>query len=285
MAAIAKFEIIKDASKLEAESKALAQQLIDNDTRIQSYLLSEVAHIEEHRNPTRLNKFITTLLVHEDGKTKRNIGVRVNAMVAFIITFANVSMPKGKDGKAASLTSIMNEATPDGKGKQYWNAKENYFSFFTMKKERKDALTKPVLRTLPDGEKRKVSLWDMAQSQPWFSFKPEDHSKPIFDFNAVLKQAVKKAVNASIEAKKGKESAYSEVKNLDESFLADLVKLCMEHGMKAEDIAPSDHSLLDDNLKAQLEVANENEETVTEETVTEEVEAKVAAAKRRNKAA
>lgn len=76
------FTIITDAKKLDAESRALAHDIKVQDARINLYLLSEIAHIEQHRNPTRLNQFFTTI-----GRA----GARVDAMHKMIQLFANVN--------------------------------------------------------------------------------------------------------------------------------------------------------------------------------------------------
>lgn len=270
------FNIIKDAKALEAESRALAQSLIDNDVRIQSYLLSEVAHIEEHRNPTRLNQFFTLLLRDDEGK-KRNIGVRVNAMMAFVLTFANVIMPSDKNGRAMSVNQIMSDKTADGKALAFYEPSSNFFRFFSVKKDRKDALTKPAFRMV-DGERIKISLWDLAQRKHWNQFKPEDNSKPVFDFGAILKRAVKSAVTAQLDkGKEKKEQRYGEVK-LDESFLTDIIKVMHAHGMNTDDLA-DDKAVLPDGLKEALaETVNDNQ--VTEDDVQEIVNVKKGRAKK-----
>lgn len=63
------------------ESINLARAIKGMDKRVQVYLCSEIAHIEAHRNPTRLNAFF-------DAISKR--GVRTHAMHAFIQRFGNV---------------------------------------------------------------------------------------------------------------------------------------------------------------------------------------------------
>jgi len=63
------------------ESINLAKAIKGMDKRVQVYLCSEIAHIEQHRNPTRLNAFF-------DAIAKR--GVRTHAMHAFIQRFGNV---------------------------------------------------------------------------------------------------------------------------------------------------------------------------------------------------
>lgn len=63
------------------ESVNLARAIKGMDKRVQVYLCSEINHIEQHRNPTRLNAFF-------DAISKR--GVRTHAMHAFIQRFGNV---------------------------------------------------------------------------------------------------------------------------------------------------------------------------------------------------
>lgn len=78
---MSKIKLITDAAALAKEAKNLGIAIKRNDTRVQKYLVSEIAHIEQHRNPTRLNDFLSGI----KGK-----GVRSVAMHSFIQTFANV---------------------------------------------------------------------------------------------------------------------------------------------------------------------------------------------------
>lgn len=89
-----KITLITDTQTLGKESNLLANSLKRSDSRVQAYLVSEIAHIEEHRNPTRLNQFFTSI--------KRS-GARVNAMHNFIQAFGNVTLvtdAKDKEGKS-----------------------------------------------------------------------------------------------------------------------------------------------------------------------------------------
>jgi hypothetical protein len=76
-----KLVLINDADALKKEAGLIVASGKRMDKRVQVYLCSEIAHIEEHRNPTRLNKFFAEM---------KGNGMRVNAMHAFIQTFANV---------------------------------------------------------------------------------------------------------------------------------------------------------------------------------------------------
>ena len=66
---------------LTKESGLLIKAIGKQDSRIQDYLLSELIHIEEHRNPTRLNQFLDRI------KSK---GSRADAMHKFIQNHFNV---------------------------------------------------------------------------------------------------------------------------------------------------------------------------------------------------
>jgi hypothetical protein len=76
-----KVKLITDKDELQKEAKNIATTGKRMDNRVQNYLCSEIAHIEEHRNPTRLNTFFASM---------KGSGMRVVAMHAFIQTFANV---------------------------------------------------------------------------------------------------------------------------------------------------------------------------------------------------
>lgn len=82
---------------LGKESVNLPKTLANNDARVQRYLVSEIAFIEENRNPTRLNKFFAAL---ESVKS----GARVNAMHAFVQAFGNVTYDGKKNGYVMKAT-------------------------------------------------------------------------------------------------------------------------------------------------------------------------------------
>lgn len=80
------FKPFTDNETLAKEQKLLVSAVGNMDNRVQRYLMSEVLHIEEYRNPTRLNRFFALV----KGKGTRN-----NAMHAFVQRHANVIMPEG----------------------------------------------------------------------------------------------------------------------------------------------------------------------------------------------
>lgn len=89
-----KIKLITDANELTKEGKLIINQIGKAGTvakRIQKFLLSEIAHIEEHRNPTRLNTFL---------EKAKGGSVRVNAMRQFVLSFGNVAEEiEEKNGK------------------------------------------------------------------------------------------------------------------------------------------------------------------------------------------
>lgn len=81
---MSKIKLITDANELAKEGKLIANQVGAKGTvakRIQRFLLSEIAHIEEHRNPTRLNTFLEGV---------KGGAVRVAAIKSYVLAFANV---------------------------------------------------------------------------------------------------------------------------------------------------------------------------------------------------
>lgn len=80
--------VITDTNALETEGVNLSQSIRSQDERIASYLWSEVLHIEQHRNPTRLNKFFTSV-------EKR--GARADAMMQFVLMAGNVRLSTPKE--------------------------------------------------------------------------------------------------------------------------------------------------------------------------------------------
>lgn len=107
------------------ESINLARAIKGMDKRVQTYLCSEIAHIEQHRNPTRLNAFF-------DAIARR--GVRTHAMHSFIQTFGNVRYDEetkkyvmnpvrdkaiAADMLAHAITADWTTFKPEGKVRQF----------------------------------------------------------------------------------------------------------------------------------------------------------------------
>lgn len=107
------------------ESVNLAKAIKGMDKRVQVYLCSEIAHIEQHRNPTRLNAFF-------DAIAKR--GVRTHAMHSFIQRFGNVRYDEeskkylvqakrdeavAKEQLALAMSSDWTTFKPEGKVRQF----------------------------------------------------------------------------------------------------------------------------------------------------------------------
>jgi hypothetical protein len=80
------FTILGD-NEIGKESTLLVKAIQGSDKRIQRYLVSEIVHIEEHRNPTRLNQFFSAV---------KGSGARTTAMHAFVQAFGNIELVKGK---------------------------------------------------------------------------------------------------------------------------------------------------------------------------------------------
>lgn len=72
---------------LSKEMKGIVTAAGKLDDRIQLYLLSEMAHIAQHRNTTRLNEFFAAM----KGK-----GARVTAMSAYVQKFGTVKVDEEK---------------------------------------------------------------------------------------------------------------------------------------------------------------------------------------------
>lgn len=84
-----KFALIASAN-LDKEMKNLVTAVGKLDDRIQLYLLSELAHINEHKNPTRLNSFFNAM----KGK-----GSRVTAMSAYVQKFGTLKFDEERLNK------------------------------------------------------------------------------------------------------------------------------------------------------------------------------------------
>ena len=139
----ASIAVITDAAGIDKESKSLAKAIGTQDKRIQSYLFSEMLHIEEHRNTTRLNTFFTNI---------RETGARVNAMHSFVQAYLNVRFNADYNKDAGKATF----------------EKDGYFPYYTMRDKRDEklyetkvtaAIAKPWWKHQPE---REVADFDMA---------------------------------------------------------------------------------------------------------------------------
>lgn len=155
---MAKYNLITDAAELAKTGKELAQGIRDQDERIAIYLLSEVAHIELHRNPTRLNQFFSMV---------KGTGARINAMHNFIQVFANVSF--NKDANSA----IKSDGTLQ-KDNKFGRTDESgqVFAWYYSVKGSKRYQSNP---------EKMAEIIAKAEEKPWFMFQPE---RPAVQFDA-----------------------------------------------------------------------------------------------------
>jgi hypothetical protein len=162
-------QIIRDTAALDKMSKELVSHIKDTDERINSYLLSECLHIEEHRNPTRLNQFFTAV---------KGSGQRVNAMHNFVQFFANLSFNEkavgaiktDKEGKQTIAQVLGKDSTFAKRGAdgQLWAV------YYSIKNPRKQV----TIKVKKDGKEIKQVLtidehFERAQTKPWYTFQPE----------------------------------------------------------------------------------------------------------------
>lgn len=234
-ASVKKVTLITDASALAKEGRELAKSILDNDKRIGIYLLSEIAHIEEHRNPTRLNMFFSWI---------KGSGARVNAMHTFIQMHANLRFNE--------------DATKSGeKGKPFQKKAEDgsmYTWFYDVKAKRAKSLF----------EKKMAQ----AQAKAWWEYRPEP-APTAYVFEDKLAGVLKGAWGALTRPKKDDGSPrFSEVQ-MDRAFLNELTELAMKHGVKVDIPDPQEGTELDEEVKNYLDHlahVNDNEETEGEGT-------------------
>lgn len=157
---VAGISVITVSADIDKESKNLAKAIGTQDKRIAAYLFSEMLHIEEHRNTTRLNTFFTNI---------RETGARVNAMHSFVQAYFNVRFNDQYNKDAGKATF----------------EKDGYFPYYTMRDKRDEKM----LET-------KVTA---AIAKPWWKHQPErpvtnfDMSKKIEDVISSLWRAAQSA--------------------------------------------------------------------------------------------
>lgn len=225
------YNLIKNAADLDAMSKKLAGDIVANDDLIQSYLLSEIVHIEEHRNTTRLNRFFTTI---------KGTGVRVNAMLAFVEVFGNVKYHQSPE---------TNDKDP---------LQPSFKEFFTVKPIRKH------YSYFDAGKKNHVKDLDAivraASAKPWYKFRPERPAAPFIMENRfeTFMKAVFSTANNPGKADK-----------VDMSFAADLTALALKHGMDVTKLLPTDFKVPEINNVIMFPGGKEEQEEQSQESTTE----------------
>lgn len=182
-------QIIKDASVLEQMGKDLVSHIRDTDERISVYLLSEVIHIEEHRNPTRLNHFFSRI---------KGSGQRVNAMHNFVQVFGNLKF--NEEANSAIVKRDGKDAIREIKGVKSKHARtdetgEIWAVWYSVKSARKSV----VIKVRENGQEVKKTLtleqhFERAQNAPWYTFQPE--RQPVaFDADAKVRGLLKSLWN------------------------------------------------------------------------------------------
>ncbi|QIG69371.1 hypothetical protein EVB79_001 [Rhizobium phage RHph_N3_13] len=233
---MAKYNLITDAAELAKTGKELAQGIRDQDERIAVYLLSEVAHIEVHRNPTRLNQFFSRI---------KGSGARINAMHNFIQVFANVTLNK-EANSAIKADGSLNDNNKFGRKDESGEVFAWYYS--VNKKER--------FQKKPEELQSKIIA--KAEEKPWFSFQPE---RPAVQFDAdnkvkaLLKSLWSVALKGDVKISKDLLNGLTEV-----AFKAGVIET-------AADILPADTvAKVPTEYKAALHLVVDNTSEKTEET-------------------
>lgn len=206
---MSKYNLITDASELAKTGIELARNIRDTDERIAVYLLSEVAHIEVHRNPTRLNMFFSMI---------KGSGARINAMHNFVQVFANVTFNR-EANSAIKADGSLNDNNKFGRKSEDGSVFAWYYSI--NKKER--------FQKKPEELQAKIIV--KAEEKPWFMFQPE--RPPVqFDADAKVKTLLKALWSTALKG---------DVK-ISKDLLNGLTELAFKTGVieKASDIISDD---------------------------------------------
>lgn len=234
------FEIIRDASALAKMGVELSNDIRNTDERIHQYLLSEIIHIEEHRNPTRLNMFLSRV---------KGSGARVNAMHSFVQVFGHVTLNEEansaiarKDGK-----SIVKEIK--GVKSKYGRTEDNgevWAVWYSVVKGARKSYT--IKEEGKDVKVTRDEFFEFAQSKPWYEFRPEGKVTP-FDMKSKFTGLLKSAWSAQIGDKA----------EINKDFLAELTELAFKYNLveKTADII-SDVAKVPGEYKTVLHLSNDN---------------------------
>jgi len=209
MAKAKNITLITDAAALDKMGRDLANTIRQTDNDIRTFLLSEMAHIEEHRNPTRLNKFLSAL---------RGSGARVNAMHNFIQLFFNVRLNEKAETKKdqnGNLSFKREEKVGDTTISYVW--------YYDVKKVRK-----------ADDFKMAFAK---ALEKNWWEYRPEPAPRDfIFDADRIA-GTIRNAFNVLLDAEKQKDFKSVEV---DKSLLHDLAAVLLQHGYEYAKLMPNE---------------------------------------------
>lgn len=245
---MSKYNLITDATELAKTGKELANDIRNTDERIAIYLLSEVAHIEVHRNPTRLNQFFSMV---------KGSGARINAMHNFVQVFANVTFNK-EANSAIKADGSLNDNNKFGRKSEDGTV----FAWYYTINKRERFQKKP--------EELQSKIIAKAEEKPWFMFQPE---RPPVQFDADAK--VKSLLSALWRvALKG------DVK-ISRDLLNGITEVAFKTGVieKASDIIPDDTvAKVPSEYKAALHLVVDNT-TKSDETETPATEKPAAKAR------
>lgn len=231
-----KYALITDAKELDKVSKDLANDIVNQDERIAIYLLSEVAHIEIHRNPTRLNMFFSRV---------KGSGARVNAMHNFIQVFANVTLNKDANS-AIKSDGTLNDNNKFGRRDE---SGQVYAWWYTVNKKERYK-NKP--------EEMQAKIIAKAEEQPWFKFQPE---RPVQEFKVddKFKGLLKAIWNNQLS---------DDPTIIPGSLLSDLTELAFKHGIveKPSDIIPDNKvAKVPEKFKPMLHLVASNDDNKSAE--------------------
>lgn len=186
-----KLNLITDANELSKEGQLIVKQTGKSGTvakRIQRFLLSEIQHIEKHRNPTRLNVFLEGM---------RGGAVRVAAIRSYILAFANLEEETKVNGKGRTTKTgklVMRKSRPEQTFSEVFSmaCKTDWLSF---KPE-----SEPTVYDREAFEKDVIKLLSKAMSE---GFTDKDIADVIGKTAATAKQEAKKV----LAKKAGKEAS------------------------------------------------------------------------------
>ncbi len=213
-----KLVLITKPAELDAMATRIVASIKGLDTEVHVYLLSEIQHIEKHRNVTRLNKFFSAL---------KGSGYRVNAMHAFVQVFGNFKLAK----------TPAPHKDPNG---------TEWLELYTMNPERKSWSYRDEKGKFHQ-VKAFSELLSAAESTEFWKFKPEPEVQE-YKLETRFAGLIKAAIGQLDKAKGNVKVA--EKTSIDAAFLAELVDLARKHGIKQDDMVPSELALPEDVQKS-----------------------------------
>jgi hypothetical protein len=191
------FKTYADKATLDAEMGALLTSIKSQDKRTGEYLLSEMMHMEQHRNTTRFNTFITGV---------KKSGMRLAAIQRYMTMFANIEFVDKQTDRAETIKNAAGETI--------------CIQYYRMKKARPVAEFEAAL--------------EKSLEKSWLEWSPEQEPKA-YDLNAQVKKLIEGALRRKTHPIKDAHGNVVVQDNIPDALIASLLLAASTNKIEIED--------------------------------------------------